>query len=175
MGDIHQEAIEQACLEQMAERMLAGLHHGRGKSSRFRRWARRQLHGQARQFFAAEPAHLEDLDSLHEFRIRGKDLRYAMELLAAAFPPAFRTELYPLVETLQEQLGDINDHAVAVERFRQWRKETKTKKRRKHFQQLIRAEKRNLQNALWEFAKWWTPHRSKRVQSWFHKLVNGDK
>ena len=57
---------------------------------------------------------------LHAFRIEGKQLRYAMEIFAGAFPPAFRGELYPLVEQLQERLGKINDHATAWVLFVGW-------------------------------------------------------
>ena len=64
------------------------------------------------KFFKAEPSNVGDVNALHRFRIRGKELRYAMELLAAAFPVGFRDELYPVVEQLQELLGDIIDHAT---------------------------------------------------------------
>ena len=77
----------------------------------------------ATAFFAAADGDLSDVKALHSFRIAGKRLRYAMELFAAAFPPAFREELYPLVEELQEKLGEINDHAAAAARLEEWQAE----------------------------------------------------
>ncbi len=47
-----------------------------------------------------------------------------MELLVTAFPASFHTRLYPLIERLQDRLGAINDHAVALKRFRSWSTET---------------------------------------------------
>ena len=50
-------------------------------------------------------------------RILGKRLRYAMEMFADCFGPAFREELYPAVEQMQEILGRANEQSdVAVTR-----------------------------------------------------------
>ena len=60
-----------------------------------------------------------DVQALHAFRIQGKQVRYAMEIFAGAFPPEFREQLYPIVETLQDRLGAINDHVTAQTHFSQ--------------------------------------------------------
>jgi len=60
---------------------------------------------------------LEDYAHLHQVRIIGKRLRYAMEVFADCFPPAFRDELYPVVEEMQEILGLANDSHVASARL----------------------------------------------------------
>jgi CHAD domain-containing protein len=56
---------------------------------------------------------LDDWQRLHQARIQGKQLRYAMELFAECFLPPFRQVLYPLVEEMQEILGRANDCQVA--------------------------------------------------------------
>lgn len=56
---------------------------------------------------------LEDYTKLHQARIEGKKLRYAIEVFAACFPPAFRERSYPVVEEMQDILGDANDSHVA--------------------------------------------------------------
>ena len=66
-------------------------------------------------FFAAVPVDHTDAKALHIFRIRGKDLRYAMEVLAGAFADEFKTQLYPAVESMQERLGEVNDLVTAQE------------------------------------------------------------
>jgi CHAD domain-containing protein len=58
-----------------------------------------------------------DYDHLHQIRILGKKLRYAMEVFAACFAPAFKAELYPAVEAMQEILGNANDSFVACQRL----------------------------------------------------------
>lgn len=56
---------------------------------------------------------LDDYAQLHQVRIAGKRLRYAMEIFAGCFPPGFRGTFYPVIETMQEILGDANDSHVA--------------------------------------------------------------
>jgi CHAD domain-containing protein len=60
---------------------------------------------------------LEDYKHLHQIRILGKRLRYAMEVFADCFAPAFRAELYPAVEEIQEILGNANDSYVVCARL----------------------------------------------------------
>lgn len=63
---------------------------------------------------AANPA---DPEGLHRLRIRGKRLRYGLEIFAGCFPPGFRDSVYAPVEQLQEVLGGIQDAAVGLERL----------------------------------------------------------
>jgi CHAD domain-containing protein len=172
--DICRCSLEDGLLDQLSDRALRKLRAGKRRKTapRFRRWAVRQLRRSVKAFFKAEPKKLNDLEGLHEFRLRGKDLRYAMELLAAAFPRRFRSKLYPVVEQLQDHLGNINDHAVAIERFRDWRDESTAGREGKELKRLRKAERKLLEKSLWDFANWWTPHRSKRVQKSFARLVD---
>jgi CHAD domain-containing protein len=60
---------------------------------------------------------LSDPDNLHQVRIAGKRLRYAMEILAGCFTPSYHEDLYPKVETMQEILGRANDSRFAIARM----------------------------------------------------------
>jgi CHAD domain-containing protein len=60
---------------------------------------------------------LSDYPNLHQVRIGGKRLRYAMEVFADCFPGDFRDLLYPQVEAMQETLGTVNDSHVAAGRL----------------------------------------------------------
>jgi CHAD domain-containing protein len=60
---------------------------------------------------------LSDYAHLHQVRIAGKRLRYAMELFAGCFDESFKEELYPQVEAMQEILGRANDSHVAAQRL----------------------------------------------------------
>ena len=85
-------------------------------SSRARPWpsaAGHSLRPIVFSFFDMFPGPIGD-DELHAFRIICKDLHYALELLAGAFPGTLR-EMYPLLSSLQEKLGRINDLVVARE------------------------------------------------------------
>src|SRR5262249_51238074 len=83
-------------------------------AARFGDWASEPLRRAAGRFFGAIPANPADAAALHRLRIRGKELRYLMELLAGAFPGPFLTRLYPTVEAFQDRLGKVNDLATAT-------------------------------------------------------------
>src|SRR5262249_53836509 len=76
-----------------------------------------KLSGLLRELHEAASLDLEDYEQLHQIRIRCKRLRYAMEVFADCFAPAFRAELYPNVEAMQEILGNANDSYVACQRL----------------------------------------------------------
>jgi len=60
---------------------------------------------------------LNNLGDVHRLRIAGKRLRYVAELLSCCFPAAFRDDLLPRLEDLQQRLGEINDDADIVARL----------------------------------------------------------
>ena len=181
LREIHASLAATHALDSLTQQMyaVAGGEVVAGGSPLFGPWARKQLRKTVKAFFAAEPRQLNDLDALHTFRIRGKELRYAMELLVTAFPASFHTRLYPLIERLQDRLGAINDHAVALKRFRSWSTETADAALplKKYLQTLLKKERRELRKSMFRFACWWTPGRSKHVHERFRETdeqpVNG--
>ncbi|HVL11230.1 MAG TPA: CHAD domain-containing protein [Gemmata sp.] len=70
-----------------------------------------------RDFDDAVKANPTEPAALHQLRILGKRARYALEIFADAFPPAFKDSLYPAIERVQEILGEIQDAAVGLERL----------------------------------------------------------
>jgi CHAD domain-containing protein len=60
---------------------------------------------------------LSDYEHLHQVRITGKRLRYAMEVFADCFGRQFRESAYPRVEEMQDVLGLANDSHVATVRL----------------------------------------------------------
>jgi CHAD domain-containing protein len=67
----------------------------------------------------AMAANLDDYAQLHQVRIAGKRLRYAMEIFVDCFPSPFRGKVYPAAEAMQEILGDANDSHVACGRLQE--------------------------------------------------------
>lgn len=112
-----------------------------------------------------EQAALADLTAyaqLHQVRIAGKHLRYAMEVFADCFDPTFRTTLYPRIEQLQEILGRANDSHVAVERLTALRDRlhrtcpSAWPRLQPGFEQLLRSHQRRLPQDRRRFVKWWS-------------------
>lgn len=112
-----------------------------------------------------EQAALGDLDDyaqLHQVRIAGKRLRYAMEVFADCFDPEFRDTLYPRIEQLQEILGRANDSHVAAERLIDLREHlhatcsTSWPRLQPGFEQLLRSHQRRLPQERRRFLHWWS-------------------
>lgn len=80
-----------------------------------------QLGAMFAEFAAAVRADPTDPPGLHRLRIRGKHLRYAIEIFAGCFAPSLTEQLYPAVEGLQELLGGLQDAIVGVERLERLR------------------------------------------------------
>ncbi len=104
---------------------------------------------------------LTDYTQLHQVRIAGKRLRYAMEVFADCFDPTFRDEIYPRVEQMQEILGRANDSHVASERLHALRERLRITcptawPRLQHgIEQLSRSHQRRLPQERRRFLKWW--------------------
>ncbi len=122
-------------------------------------------------FFAAAAGDFSDYAALHAFRIQGKQLRYAMEIFAGAFPPAFRSEQYPVVEELQERLGRINDHRAAQELFAGWLADRDVGAAIARLPERIAAETDALAKARQEFLVWWTDERAAALRGRFRELL----
>ena len=103
------------------------------------------------------------IPSLHEFRIRAKALRYAIELLAPAFGSQMREELYPAIEELQEQLGAITDHTAALKLLDECRSQgSDPLKSAAH--ELHQIEKQQQCEDLQNFQHWWSSERGESLK-----------
>lgn len=132
----------------------------------FRDWAARRLVKVVNEFNSARPSEAAQPAMLHQFRIRAKALRYAIELVAPAFgarQSELRGELYPIVEELQERLGKVQDHVAALERCGDWQVQSRNTALREKLAELAEAEARGLANSIVDFWQWWTPERQSQV------------
>ncbi len=142
------------------------------KNPRFHQWAQSALAPMLDDFFQAGHCDFSDLEALHRFRINGKKLRYAMELLAGAFPEEFRGELYPKLEKLQDKLGQINDHVTAERRVRFWIDEARAaKKELKYLQEVLNQEKKQLRESREQFRSWWHDKRQTKMMESFRAIM----
>ncbi len=104
---------------------------------------------------------LSDYSHLHQERIAGKRLRYAMEVFAYCFTQSFRDEFYPRVEEMQEILGRANDSHVAEERLTDLRRRMKRgraadwKRAQAGVERLLRFHQRRLPRERKRFVQWW--------------------
>ena len=134
-------------------------------------WARLGLSRGVEAFFAAGAADLNDVALLHQFRIEGKHLRYAMEYFGCAFGPTLRSEIYPEIEKLQVVLGEVYDHVSAIAHFETWNAEWDDAELRSLLEQRLAFERDALHSAKQEFFRWWTPQRAADLRRRFAELL----
>ena len=68
------------------------------------------------RFFAEADRRLRDDDEIHQVRIEGKKLRYALEIFAAVLPAKAADKCRRSLEQMQHTLGEFTDHAAAADR-----------------------------------------------------------
>jgi CHAD domain-containing protein len=130
----------------------------------FRTWAATQLHKVTDAFFAAEPAGDADWSALHQFRVAGKELRYTLELVTPAFGAQLREVAYPIVEGLQEKLGQVNDFVVGREQLQKERDAATAEPLRAALDTLVAEQEASRDAAIAEFRAWWTPDRAQSLR-----------
>jgi CHAD domain-containing protein len=114
----------------------------------------------ARELDAAASHELADYEDLHQVRILGKQLRYAMEIFASCFDDEFRDSIQPAVEKMQEILGHANDSYVASRRLGEIRTQfertlpEQATGFRKGIDTLIKYHQRRLGDQRRRFLKW---------------------
>jgi CHAD domain-containing protein len=133
---------------------------------------RRVFRRMADDFFSLSETQLSGDEVLHAFRIQGKQLRYAMEIFAAAFEPSFRNELYPQIEALQARLGEVNDHVAAQFQLRDWLAKATDEPTAEALRRWIHEEHESLVTSRREFISWWTRDRRQELQRQFFRLTS---
>jgi CHAD domain-containing protein len=123
--------------------------------------ARPRLAWLLRELQTAAAGNLEEYEHLHQVRILGKRLRYAMEIFACCFDDSFTDQHYPMVEEMQEILGAANDSHVACQRLALVRGMLKTahpaqwKRFKAGIEGLLRFHQRQLPQQRRKFERWW--------------------
>jgi CHAD domain-containing protein len=154
------------------KRMVRKIHRPRHcREATYVAWARVGLQRVVDAFFTAAAGDLNDIAALHQFRIEGKLLRYALEYFGGAFGPEVRERLYPQIEQLQTLLGLINDHASAMAHFENWRAAWNDEALAPLLDELINNEKNALRDARHEFFRWWTTQQAADLKQQFVDLL----
>jgi len=135
----------------------------------FERFAAERLRPVMAGFFKAADAPLRDADELHRLRIKGKKLRYAMEVCGVVFSPKSRRRCTAALEKLQESLGSFTDHSAAAERFHRWLHDDAALESREALRAMEADERRRADAARQRFLRWWKPSRRRRLHRDFER------
>jgi CHAD domain-containing protein len=164
---IHRElGAEQ--FNRQTEQLTADVRAQHGDADRpFGQRASQDLRPVLKKFFKAAKADLSSNEALHALRIRAKKLRYAMEIVASAFAPAFRKKLYPQVSLYQDLLGAVNDHATAKVLFQEWLAKSQDALQRAFLEGVILAESSAHRDLREAFLALWTPKVVRKLRRQF--------
>jgi CHAD domain-containing protein len=143
-----------------------------GEEPCFGQAARQGMRETLEPFFAAADGSLAEIAAMHEFRILGKQVRYAMEAFHEGFGPSFRTEVYPQIEQFQEKLGAVIDHASAEQRFEKWLDCHSEDALAGPLKDLLDEERAAVEESRRQFFEWWTPERRAVMRERFEELLN---
>jgi CHAD domain-containing protein/uncharacterized protein Yka (UPF0111/DUF47 family) len=140
---------------------------------RFGDWAHDRLRTLLERFFASAPADDASEEALHRFRIHGKELRYALELLRGAFPPEEHARLYETVESIQDRLGEVNDLATATARLREKIEAAQDARTAAPWRRLLVEERNQLDHATLAFREWCNSDMLRQLRKGFEALLSG--
>jgi CHAD domain-containing protein len=143
----------------------------RRRHATFGAYARRRFRPMVKRFFAAADRRLRDAEEIHQLRIEGKKLRYAMEIFADVFPARVQARCADSLERLQETLGTFTDHAAAADRFRRWAHDASAATHRDAIERLSDTEEALADDARRKFAKWWSPSRRRALLRRFEQTL----
>lgn len=156
--DIATPLLMDGRLRRQAKKLIGGIEQEKHRES-YGEWACDVFRKKWRTFTKAVPSDKASIEALHELRIAGKRFRYSLELLSCGLPDFVREELYPQVSQLQQQLGEIQDHAVAVGKLGKWRKSAGKKHERNFWSDQQQAEQERLDSTTGSLQQWWKKQR----------------
>jgi CHAD domain-containing protein len=177
LRQLHHEHAAAGRLKRQAKRLLKNTRQKVGRrpdlaAQRFRDWAPERIRAFVADFFQAASPDLRDFSQLHAFRIRSKALRYAMELVAATFPPQFNKELYPVIERLQTLLGNINDEANFLKSVGKRLANDVRLSDVDGLKHRMAQEQHALDELEREFVDWWTNERCDALRRRFEEIIS---
>lgn len=159
-------------VEKLLKRVRVRGKRRKSKEPSYRAWAEDRLKQILSEFLEMAEEEIQDTDRLHQFRIAGKKLRYAMELLASAFTRNLREEASPLLEALQDRLGKVNDHMSALDRIRHRLGESDEPTVAAYLTELLEDEEQRLRESLRQYADWWTVEQQQRLREAFSEVTD---
>lgn len=165
-----------ACIESIDADLLAS----RTDTQTFRELAGTVLPELLRELETAARADLQSYEALHQVRILGKQLRYAMEIFASCFQEDFRQKYYPAVVEMQDILGLANDSHTACERLGALRtrlmsvEPTQWPRLQGGIELLIHFHEQQLPQQRRKFEKWWRAWLKSGAEQAFAELIRGN-
>jgi CHAD domain-containing protein len=154
--ELRHNLLRTGSLDRRARKLLARVRWGRrdvcGPEPGYVIFIRARLQLVAEQFDRAMRGKHRSSKSLHRLRIRGKRLRYALELAGSAVPGCERT--LKMLHEMQDRLGEINDCAMARDDLHRRLAASRKSSTSAQLKKLLAVEETAQRTASKEFAQW---------------------
>jgi CHAD domain-containing protein len=124
-------------------------------------------------FQTAASADLSDTSALHRFRLQSKQLRYTLELLWGTRNSGATAEFTQLLKDLQEELGQINDHASAVDILVKIADASPDSVVQLEARRVAGHEVRRLDEGKADFLRWWTAEGAVQTRTALDGVLSG--
>lgn len=167
---LHQRLQATGRLKQRCKQLLKGIPSQPSPDGpSFEAFAHDRFADALGRFVASTPKAGASLEEWHRFRIRGKQLRYTMELVSVLYDRDFRNGLYPCISQLQEHLGLVTDHATASDFLSGFQRHFKKERDKRIVEAMIAREKEQFAVSLVEFQSWWMADASAELKPWIER------
>lgn len=164
------EQFELATFQRHMQRLGKSIRcREKGDEPSFAQAAQQSLRPLVDHFFQVASEDLTTPESLHQLRIAGKQVRYGLELLAAAFDSQLLESIYPEFQEAQGRLGLVNDYVTARLLYEHWLPIVGPKAQAL-LHRLLAHEQLALAQACSAFHDWWTVERRTSLQTGFDRL-----
>lgn len=152
-------------IEEMLEKVAWPKRRSRRLTPQFGAICNRYLAVLADAFFTRSKMNLRDFDNLHQLRIAGKQLRYALELATPIIPARALRELYDALDEAQDRIGVVCDEKALIDSAREWLAEAAKAKQRQRLEKLLKAQERRYHLAHQKLLRWWSAALMRRFRS----------
>ena len=148
--------------------LIKGISHADQSDSQvFSTWSKKQLAKQVSTYFDQPHPTVSNYKNLHRFRIATKKFRYTLSILKRGFRRNSFSKFLPVINRLQDVLGEINDHHTSISRIEMMEADGLT------FDDDIKQSKdHGLDKATRKFEKWWTKKESRLLRKKFEKVLS---
>ena len=153
-----------------AKLLAAAAWRNEGQEPRFSKWRLARLAPLRDEFLRATNRRSLAPSALHELRIAGKRLRYALELVAGERCDPLRTRLYDELSDFQDRLGGVCDHISAERRFREMLAGATNPADREFYRSLVSSEKKRFEQSRRAFFRWWSAKRKRAMREAWEKV-----
>ena len=156
-------------IEELLSRIAWPKRHPSRKAPKFGLLCRRQLGPLAKEFLRQVRLDLREFKLLHQMRIAGKQLRYALELSIAAIPADIHRRVYLALSKLQDRAGIVCDERALLASVQAWLDAAKRKKSRERLKRGLVQQRRRYDSAYRNFLRWWSAARRRQLSDLWKK------